>query len=553
MFSKIVIISALILAAEAQAQFFSAPTYRTTYQDDFFRSLSNRNAAESRPAQRKRLNAEEQKRLKEIQDERAKNMSELNRLESQGSNRRENDIDENLIQARVKQQKLEEALENIQENGIPGSTPDPAPRSPRAGRAPRAPQTSRPTPPKPKAPVLPAPPAAAIVPVPMAKPEPLKAEVKPEVKPEVKAEPKPAPVNDNEDEETEEMDEEDNTPEDMIGINDTSTSSEEDAKKDVADMIKDFQELQTKGIALKQPSLLGMCGQENPPPAILGCWEKYQGLNKPGPLKVDFFVGYDNYGNHVNDTIERAAWVEWLQRPCVGKFKVCGFTRSEDDANLIYKTVPWADGTEKRVEFRIQDSSVSMENNLNEKSEKQKAKSEFVRKQFRESLKNSDAVFYMGHSRYGGGPDFAPQRRTAERKWDHRFYETEKPGLKLMYSALNERKDPLFMLGLMSCTSAEYFDKGLQDKPVTNTLLSKKAIGILEGYDYMIGSLEGLLNQSCGPFIARNSVFQMRSNGAVSEAGTPAPRPAVKKHSTPARKRHRGYRYYNRRNFLFPY
>ncbi|MGE3260608.1 MAG: hypothetical protein AB7K68_02405 [Bacteriovoracia bacterium] len=311
---------------------------------------------------------------------------------------------------------------------------------------------------------------------------------------------------------------------DEDGIDDTSTLKANEDKIQARQQVEFFSRLQT---AIKgPPKTLGeVCSEENGDPILQEfCLKRYASLDGKPAIRFDIFSGYQNFGNIVRDSIERTAWIEWLQLPCKAGNRVCGFQREADDADVLYKEITWSDGSTKRIEFRIYDASVSTNDAYNEKSEAQRVKTEQVKSQFADSLRNSDLVFYMGHSRYGGGPDFGPEKRKPNRKWDIGYYKKNRPGLKLMADAMKERKDgSLFLLGLMSCDSRHHFEANVKSIGAADrTLLSKNLVGSDEGYDKLIEVAEGVLAQSCEPLARDDKLFELKVKASFIEVGKKA-------------------------------
>jgi hypothetical protein len=262
----------------------------------------------------------------------------------------------------------------------------------------------------------------------------------------------------------------------------------------------------------------GVCQAGVEPARQNFCLKRYASLNDKPKLSFDVFSGYQNFGSETADPGERAAWAEWLTMPCHGDSKVCGFERDADDADTFYKDVEWAPGGSKRIEFHLHNASETSNNARNERSPTQAAKTAEQQRQFAKALRESDLVFYTGHSRYGGGPDFAPEKRRPDGRWDIGYYKQNRPGLKLMDEALKDRKDgSLFLLGLLSCDSKKHFETNVDQIPaVDRTLLSTHLVPEDGGFDEMIAVFEGVLHQTCGPLMNDDSLFQLRVRKSIA-------------------------------------
>jgi hypothetical protein len=112
-------------------------------------------------------------------------------------------------------------------------------------------------------------------------------------------------------------------------------------------------------------------------------------------------------------------------------------------------------------------------------------------------LQQADAVFYNGHSRDGGGPDFAPPRLTENGHVDYTWYEKNQPGIRPVMKRLdNDAKVKL--LGLFSCSSTKHFDDKLRAaKPGLALISSPKLLYYADANKNMFAALSALLRQEC--------------------------------------------------------
>ena len=90
--------------------------------------------------------------------------------------------------------------------------------------------------------------------------------------------------------------------------------------------------------------------------------------------------------------------------------QACDFIRDPHDMEILTRTIIGPAGRPVRVLLRVLDSSVTADDDRNRELIAQKRKSARVRRSFLAALDGSDVVFYLGHSRDGGGPDFSPPR-----------------------------------------------------------------------------------------------------------------------------------------------
>ena len=103
-------------------------------------------------------------------------------------------------------------------------------------------------------------------------------------------------------------------------------------------------------------------------------------------------------------------------------------------------------------------SSVGPDDDANRRNPHQAWQSNATRSAFIQALQTADIVFYNGHSRSGGGPDFEPPRLDSSNHTDYAWYRKQQPGLKLLADTLaGHPESPLRCLGLFSCASEQLF------------------------------------------------------------------------------------------------
>lgn len=126
---------------------------------------------------------------------------------------------------------------------------------------------------------------------------------------------------------------------------------------------------------------------------------------------------------------------------------------------------------------------------------------------FFDGLKVADVVFYNGHSRDGGGPDFKPPLLTRKKKTDYKgYYQIQKPGIRKTLESLSQNPNPGFILGLFSCYSRSHFYKNLmKHNPQQRLILSADTIDYFDSMNASIGYLEGILRGQCGQDLANTA------------------------------------------------
>lgn len=192
---------------------------------------------------------------------------------------------------------------------------------------------------------------------------------------------------------------------------------------------------------------------------------------KAKSLDVRIFFGYKDArpARFVGDRYEMAMFLQKLTGPCTADRQDCEFKPAIDSsegsqAQVFYKWIKRPEGAAPlRVQLRVFTSSVGSDDDENRSNPFQKWKSEYLKDQFTKALKTADVVFYNGHSRAGGGPDFAVPEMTKLKHVHYAHYQKVKPGLSLIQNSLKQSPNsPLQVLGLYSCQSDQLFRKKVE-------------------------------------------------------------------------------------------
>ena len=243
--------------------------------------------------------------------------------------------------------------------------------------------------------------------------------------------------------------------------------------------------------------------------ALGKCFDRYKGqLRDQNRLIVGVTLGYSDTADEKMDLVMDG----WLMRkvtyhltkPCEYQGQgFCDFriVRDGDGGPSLYeRRLVGPNGDEVSVDFWLMSSSYSEFDSENQGlyRSQQKDKSERARSFFEWTLNTADAVFYEGHSRDGGGPDFAPPRTRSNGKVDYPWYRKNQPGLKFLLGALKKAQAPNLYFGLFSCSSEKHFRKSLSPFFAnTKMILSTKVISAEKTKESLLTALESLLNFEC--------------------------------------------------------
>ena len=182
------------------------------------------------------------------------------------------------------------------------------------------------------------------------------------------------------------------------------------------------------------------------------CGEKMRRLYQDGTAQVDLFLGYLDSGGTppvTADAVQRAYLVQKLYLSCGAE--PCGFKADPKNADRLSKSL--SDG--KKIQVNLHSSAVSNRDDLNRGNPDQAARTAKMNEKFKSALKNNEAVFFIGHSRDGGGPDFGPPRLLKNGHTDYEWYRKNRPGLKMIEQ--NMRKSHPELYGSFSCDSLNHF------------------------------------------------------------------------------------------------
>jgi len=231
------------------------------------------------------------------------------------------------------------------------------------------------------------------------------------------------------------------------------------------------------------------------------CFQTYLRLYEKDEVDMRVVFGYKDArpARFVGDRYERIALVEYLLRPCAKNFHACGFARIRDDADLLTKTVIGPDGRDKLVNLHVVQASAGPDDDENRKSDSFQAwQSAHATKIFEQGLREADVVLYSGHSRDGGGPDFAPPKLNYKGHVNYYWYGLKKPGLKAVVRQLRNAKRTPKLFGLLSCTSDKHFsdEVGKVAKPM-GLLTSPKLLYYADAMKNLLGTLSALLGMWC--------------------------------------------------------
>jgi hypothetical protein len=260
---------------------------------------------------------------------------------------------------------------------------------------------------------------------------------------------------------------------------------------------------------------------EYPAPAFEdeSCRQTYLGFYRNPEVDVKVVFGYKDArpARFVADRYERMIFIQRLTQPCTKGNFACDFVRSKTDADLLTRKLDGPDGKPRTVFLRAIPSSVGPDDDENRIDPFQKWRTRYANLAFLQGLTTADAVIYNGHSRAGGGPDFAPPRLAKSLDVDFEWYKATEPGFSPIITTLEGAPSRMKLLGLYSCASSKHFlDRVRKAKPDLGLITSPKLIYFSDAMESSIESISSLLAMRCeGAF--RNSLAKARTRASGAE------------------------------------
>lgn len=231
------------------------------------------------------------------------------------------------------------------------------------------------------------------------------------------------------------------------------------------------------------------------------CRAAYEKMYDEPELDLRVVFGYKDArpARFVADRYEHLNFVQKILARCEGEDRACGFVRSDLEADLFLREVPGPDGKPRMVRLRIVHASVGPDDAKNRKNPFQAWRSRYARETFVDSFAEADAVFYNGHSRAGGGPDFDPPLLTASGEVDFSRYRREQPGIRQVLESLGKKPHP-GLIGFFSCASDQLFvGRVSRVAPDVGLIASSELLYFSDAMESLTAAVSGLLEMRCEP------------------------------------------------------
>lgn len=239
------------------------------------------------------------------------------------------------------------------------------------------------------------------------------------------------------------------------------------------------------------------------------CERQYlERIKAPGVLNIAVALGYsdttDKGLNLVTDGWLQETLVTQLTKACAYPSQgFCEFKVQHADpqeVQLYTRELTLNDKTTLLVNVYTMNSSYDMshKDNLTTYKNEQRIKTEKAQNFYGWAIHNMDVVFYEGHSRNGGGPDFSPPVSARNGKVNYPWYQKNKPGLKFLLNQLEQVNEAPMIFGLFSCASQPHFQNKISKYfSNSNTIMSTKVVSAHYTKEALLYSLESVLNFEC--------------------------------------------------------
>jgi hypothetical protein len=244
------------------------------------------------------------------------------------------------------------------------------------------------------------------------------------------------------------------------------------------------------------------------------CEQRYGRILNDGLIDIRVAMGYldwttgsvvrsgsRNYG--YSPSIDIGAYyalVDLITGSCRGNFQLCRFKQETSGNPYVFVKNVNVQGRSVRARVEIQFASATeyLDNNVNSSSQEQRTA--YMQNYYDRALQDADAAFYFGHSRNGGGPDFAPPKFVAgTNKVNYAgYYKKYRPGFNKMLQSLSNPSRQADVIGMMSCDSRDHFMSKLRSTaPHSGVITSTAVLTVEEVYTAMIGGMDALVRGQC--------------------------------------------------------
>jgi len=233
------------------------------------------------------------------------------------------------------------------------------------------------------------------------------------------------------------------------------------------------------------------------------CRQRYERLFQDGTLNVLIGFGY-------SDSVPHDVVFDWymvngfrmaLTEKCRPGISACGFKAVASKSDVFERTMKTPQGRTVRVEVTLLRPSLSgshAQNTSAHNRERQLTLCQSVENRFYQELERGpEVVYYSGHSRNGGAPDFCPPRVRADGHVDYPWYQRQRPGLNRLLQSLRLARTTQ-ILAMHSCDSTRHYRRRvLNIRPEMAIFSTPDLVKMAPDFRNQYGGLDALLSQRC--------------------------------------------------------
>lgn len=251
------------------------------------------------------------------------------------------------------------------------------------------------------------------------------------------------------------------------------------------------------------------------------CMPVFKNALSKGVLDIRYALGYfddsqaidiiyDNKNLGLSPSLDIAVFDvirQFLKTPCLPNSpqKLCGFSEQGDPTSgMVILTKPielLGQSVQVKISLTYASASEDFVANKTTLNERQKFLTQQSEQNYFSALGGSaDVVFYNGHSRNGGGPDFNPPLLKDDLHVNYdAYYQVKKPGIGRVLEMIKNAKNKDQVIGFFSCYSQRWFyDSIMKANSKQRVIFSADTIDYLDSLQASMGYLEGLMQGFCG-------------------------------------------------------
>lgn len=215
---------------------------------------------------------------------------------------------------------------------------------------------------------------------------------------------------------------------------------------------------------------------------------------------VGVYFGYNDQkpDNLVNDGLQKNQVEQQLTAVCTKDSFLCGWERvSYEDLGNYRREWTNAHGQKFVAEIRLRNSSMNIDDQVNRSTlaKAQQAKSDLQRAEFLNAFQDHDFIFYVGHSRFGYGPDFHPPKLSLG-QFDFSYYQSRKNQSAEEVVAAAKQSASWQTLDLISCDSQGHFQSLMQSLGPGKVGYTQTPVTATQSHQILMERLEARL-KSC--------------------------------------------------------